>query len=278
MERYSISQVARCFGLPVSTLRYYDDFGLLSPAERRGNVRYYGTEELRRLALIQRLHHHGLVSLTDTATLINDAEARPPSGREVLNTSITAIMARIDQLQTAQRLLEHLLTCPTGDPVRECTHLQEELDQAVHTALTQPPRERAKELNRTLAPEASPRTFSGSPREIAANGVRVIQPSGVKAEGAKLRLEYFAAANRAEVRLRYGGTARPERRSQRRPGPTRSSKESCRTKVRLRSAGIEAQAYEMDEARGKEGLVDKPNVRWAVRQYAWLTSGFGCRE
>lgn len=138
MERYSISQVARCFGLPVSTLRYYDDFGLLSPAERRGNVRYYGPEELRRLTLIQRLHHRGLVSLTDTATLINDSDGRP-SSRAVLNTSITTIKARIDQLQTAQLLLEHLLTCPTGDPVRECTYLQEELNEAVHAALTKPP-------------------------------------------------------------------------------------------------------------------------------------------
>ncbi|NJP92618.1 MerR family transcriptional regulator [Nonomuraea sp. FMUSA5-5] len=135
-ERYSISQVARCFGVPVSTLRYYDDLGLLPAAERRGNVRHYGHEQLRRLALIQRLHHRGLVSLADTATLITeDPPADQPSGRQVLIASIEAIKTRIQDLHLAQQLLEHLLTCPTADPVRECTHLRAELGQVVDHAL-----------------------------------------------------------------------------------------------------------------------------------------------
>ncbi|MGD3108797.1 MerR family transcriptional regulator [Streptomyces sp. YGL11-2] len=134
--RYSISQTARCFNVPVSTLRYYDDLGLLPAAERRANVRYYGHAELLRLALIQRLHHRGLVSLADTATLIteNPAADQPP-GREVLTTSIGAIKDRIEHLQAAQRLLEHLLTCPKTDPVRECAPLRDELGQAVDEAL-----------------------------------------------------------------------------------------------------------------------------------------------
>ncbi|WP_433180799.1 MerR family transcriptional regulator [Actinoallomurus sp. CA-150999] len=133
-ERYSISQVARCFGMPVSTLRYYDDLGLLPAAERRGNVRHYGQAELRRLALIRRLHQHGLVSLADTATLIGDDPDRP-SGRDVLTGSITAIEQQIDHLRSAQKLLEHLLTCPKADPVRECSQLRAELGQAVDEAL-----------------------------------------------------------------------------------------------------------------------------------------------
>ncbi|MFI7705306.1 MerR family transcriptional regulator [Nonomuraea sp. NPDC049480] len=135
-ERYSISQVARGFGLRVSTLRYYDELGLLPAAERRGTVRHYGHEELRRLALIVRLHHRGLVSLADTAKLIGEPPpAGEPSGREILTGSIDAIRERIDDLRAAQRLLEHLLSCPTDDPVRECTHLRVELDQTVGNAL-----------------------------------------------------------------------------------------------------------------------------------------------
>ncbi|MFI6742452.1 MerR family transcriptional regulator [Nonomuraea sp. NPDC050451] len=135
-ERYSISHVARCFDVPVSTLRYYDELGLLPAAERRGKVRHYGHAELRRLALIQRLHQRGLVSLADTATLIAESPAADqPSGREVLIASIGAIKSRIDDLQAAQLLLEHLLTCPRTDPVRECAHLRTELGQAVDHAL-----------------------------------------------------------------------------------------------------------------------------------------------
>ncbi|MEU8786282.1 MerR family transcriptional regulator [Streptomyces sp. NPDC048637] len=136
-KRYSISQIARCFGVPVSTLRYYDDLGLLPAAERRGNVRYYGHTELRRLALIQRLHHRGLISLADTAKLITESPATDqPPGREVLTASIETIKDRIHDLQTAQQLLEHLLTCPKTDPVRNCTPLRTELGQAVDHALT----------------------------------------------------------------------------------------------------------------------------------------------
>src|SRR5688500_5467212 len=113
---YSISEVARSFGVPVSTLRYYDELGLLPPAGRRGNVRYYGLEELSRLVLIQRLHHQGMVSLADTATLLTHNPER--TGRDVLNSTIATIRRRVEDLTAAQRLLEHLLSCPHPDPVR----------------------------------------------------------------------------------------------------------------------------------------------------------------
>jgi DNA-binding transcriptional MerR regulator len=133
---YSISEVSRCFHLPVSTVRYYDEIGLLPAPARKGSVRYYGRSDLRRLALINRLHRSGLVSLADTAHLIADSPAAAhPSGRELLTASIEALKARIRDLEAAQALLEHLLTCPTSDPVRECTHLRTELQKVVDDAL-----------------------------------------------------------------------------------------------------------------------------------------------
>ncbi|WP_020674072.1 MerR family transcriptional regulator [Amycolatopsis nigrescens] len=137
-ERYSISQVARRFGVRVSTLRYYDELGLLTPAGRRGNVRFYGRAELARLALIRRLHHGGLVSLADTTALLDDtAAAERPDGRDVLTASVDAIKRQVEELTAAQRLLEHLLTCPRADPIRDCPYLRAELDQAVDTAMAE---------------------------------------------------------------------------------------------------------------------------------------------
>lgn len=130
---YSISEVARSFGVAVSTLRYYDELGLLPPAGRRGNVRYYGRTELRRLALVQRLHNQGMVSLADTGALLTDAPER--AGRDVLASTIDTIRQRVDDLTAARRLLEHLLSCPHPDPVRDCTHLQAELEETVAAAL-----------------------------------------------------------------------------------------------------------------------------------------------
>jgi DNA-binding transcriptional MerR regulator len=135
-QRYSISLVARCFGMRVSALRYYDRVGLLTPAERRGNVRYYGRGELRRLALIQRLHQQGLVSLADTATLLADAPERArPTWHDVLSRSAHALQTRIRHLQAAHDTLRHLLECPDAHPVKQCPYLREQLDDAVDTAL-----------------------------------------------------------------------------------------------------------------------------------------------
>ncbi|MEV5594541.1 MerR family transcriptional regulator [Streptomyces sp. NPDC052496] len=137
-ELRSISEVARCFGLPVSTLRYYDALGLLPPAGRRGNVRHYGRRELRRLALIQHLHQGGMLSLADTAAALGERGPdghRRPAGRAVLTGAIQLIEERVAALRAAQHRLEHLLTCPTEDPVRECSLLREELDRYVAEAL-----------------------------------------------------------------------------------------------------------------------------------------------
>jgi MerR family transcriptional regulator, copper efflux regulator len=138
-EQYSISQVARSFHVRVSTLRYYDELGLLRPAGRRGNVRYYGRDELVRLALILRLHHGGRVSLADTAALLEGgAEGMQRPGRDVLTATVDSITRQIGELAEAQRTLEHLLTCPQSEPVRDCPYLHAELEQAVDTALAAP--------------------------------------------------------------------------------------------------------------------------------------------
>ncbi|QFU89824.1 MerR family transcriptional regulator [Amycolatopsis sp. YIM 10] len=138
---YSISEVARHFGIAVSALRYYDQVGLLPPAGRRGTVRTYGRDELRRLALVQLLHRDGMMSLSDTATALSEHSSEDRAGtRQVIDESIAVMREQVQRLQDAQRVLEHLLTCPRDDPVRDCPHLREQLEQTVDRALgTDPP-------------------------------------------------------------------------------------------------------------------------------------------
>lgn len=129
--RYSIGEVSRRFGIAVSALRYYDEIGLLPPAGRRGTVREYGRDELRRLALIQFLHRDALIPLADTAAILSgDA-----TGREVISGTIRAAQEQIDRLRDARRLLEHMLTCPREEPIRDCPVLRGSLDEAVTEAV-----------------------------------------------------------------------------------------------------------------------------------------------
>ncbi|OLF09917.1 MerR family transcriptional regulator [Actinophytocola xanthii] len=129
--QYSISEVARHFGIAVSALRYYDQVNLLRPAGRRGSVRTYGREELHRLALIHLLHRDGMMSLDATAATL----AERPTTRDVIENSRDEVRRRIQRLREAERLLDHLLTCPRDNPVRDCPHLRTQLDHVVDTAL-----------------------------------------------------------------------------------------------------------------------------------------------
>lgn len=57
---YTIGQVSEMFGLPVSTLRYYDKQGLFPELERSSGIRKFGSRELETLRLIECLKRSGL--------------------------------------------------------------------------------------------------------------------------------------------------------------------------------------------------------------------------
>lgn len=57
---YTIGQVSKMFGLPVSTLRYYDKEGLLPEIKRSSGIRKFGEKEMRTLKLIECLKKSGL--------------------------------------------------------------------------------------------------------------------------------------------------------------------------------------------------------------------------
>jgi MerR family transcriptional regulator, redox-sensitive transcriptional activator SoxR len=59
MARLYISEVARQVGVRPSAIRYYEQIGLLPPAERMGKQRRYDTTALYRLAIIQRARQLG---------------------------------------------------------------------------------------------------------------------------------------------------------------------------------------------------------------------------
>ena len=57
---YTIGQVSELFGLPVSTLRYYDKEGLFPTIQRDSGIRKFGEKELEALRVIECLKKSGL--------------------------------------------------------------------------------------------------------------------------------------------------------------------------------------------------------------------------
>ncbi len=57
---YTIGQVSEMFGLPISTLRYYDKEGLFPGLERSSGIRRFEDRELEALRVIECLKKSGL--------------------------------------------------------------------------------------------------------------------------------------------------------------------------------------------------------------------------
>ena len=57
---YTIGQVSEMFGLPVSTLRYYDKEGLFPELNRTSGIRQFSENEIEALRVIECLKKTGL--------------------------------------------------------------------------------------------------------------------------------------------------------------------------------------------------------------------------
>ena len=57
---YTIGQVSEMFGLPISTLRYYDKEGLFPDIERISGIRKFGEKEMEAIRVIECLKKSGM--------------------------------------------------------------------------------------------------------------------------------------------------------------------------------------------------------------------------
>lgn len=75
-----IGEVARLTGVPAKTLRYYEDVGLLGPADRTASgYRVYGGRELEQIAFVRRAKLMGL-SLEEIRGLVQIVDEGIPGG------------------------------------------------------------------------------------------------------------------------------------------------------------------------------------------------------
>ncbi|WP_378740897.1 MerR family transcriptional regulator [Nocardia brasiliensis] len=116
-----IGAAARRFGLAESALRYWEQRGLLRPAQRRSRWRLYGRDELHRIGLIQMWRETGLMNLDEIAAVL---AARNHEWRQAVLGRLDEINQQQQRLATAKAHLEHLLTCPDANPADECPYLR----------------------------------------------------------------------------------------------------------------------------------------------------------
>ena len=113
MPGMTISQVARQAGLRPSTLRYYEEIGLLPVARRSGGQRRYDSAILQRLAVIHTAQQAGF-TLTEIAILVNDILPNPspsPEWRELLQRKWLELNTLLSNVERMRSLLEDVMHC-----------------------------------------------------------------------------------------------------------------------------------------------------------------------
>lgn len=105
-----ISIVAKRSGLPASTLRYYEEQGLIASIGRRGLRRVYDAGVLERLALIALGRAAGF-SLEEIARMFG-ADGRPRIDRRLLADKADELGRTIHRLGALRRGLQHAAECP----------------------------------------------------------------------------------------------------------------------------------------------------------------------
>lgn len=103
---YTVSQIAKKFGLSRSTLLYYDKIGLLSPQHRSGaDYRIYTDKDDQRMEEISRLRNAG-VSLQTIKKLIGGGSSQRA---EILRRRLSDINDEISRLRRQQKFILGLL-------------------------------------------------------------------------------------------------------------------------------------------------------------------------
>ncbi|GAU70184.1 putative MerR family transcriptional regulator [Streptomyces sp. NBRC 110611] len=118
----SIRQVADHFGLPLSTLHYWERRGLVTPHRRFGQ-RHYDADQIYRIALIRLWRTTGQMSLDEIAAVLS-GRADTPGWRDTVTARIAALEAQMAQLDIARGYLRGLLACPRGDAPEHCENFR----------------------------------------------------------------------------------------------------------------------------------------------------------
>ncbi|MBZ5721832.1 MAG: MerR family transcriptional regulator [Acidobacteriia bacterium] len=107
MSTLTISGVARQIGLQPSAIRYYEQIGLLPPAQRMSGQRRYDTTVLYRLAIIQRARQLGFT--LDEVRQLFFGFRNPTRASERWRTLSAKKLTELDRLADAIRTMQRLL-------------------------------------------------------------------------------------------------------------------------------------------------------------------------
>jgi DNA-binding transcriptional MerR regulator len=130
-----ISEVARRTGVAASTLRFYEEKGLIRSTGRRGLRRLFDPSVLERLALIALGRAAGF-TLEEIARMFAP-DGRPRIDRQMLARRAAELDATIEKLSAMRDGLRHAAACPAPRHM-ECPKFRRLLRAAASGAMAAP--------------------------------------------------------------------------------------------------------------------------------------------
>lgn len=124
----NIGQASQASGVSPKMIRYYEQIGLIQPADRtESNYRVYGADEVHILRFIRRARTLGF-SMEETSALLalwQDKSRASGEVRDIALQHISALETKIAELQSMVGTLKHLAHCCHGDERPDCPILDD---------------------------------------------------------------------------------------------------------------------------------------------------------
>ncbi|WP_332695551.1 helix-turn-helix domain-containing protein [Bosea sp. (in: a-proteobacteria)] len=135
-----IGEVAERSGVPPSTLRYYEEIGLISSRGRHGLRRQFDADVLLKLSLVGMGKAAGF-SLAEIAAVFGQ-DGRPELPRDQLRARASELQRQILELRMLRDVLRHVADCPAPSHL-ECPTFRKLMQAAPRRSLVyHPSRER----------------------------------------------------------------------------------------------------------------------------------------
>ncbi|WP_172329904.1 Cu(I)-responsive transcriptional regulator [Mangrovicoccus sp. HB161399] len=123
----NIGAAAQASGLPVKTIRYYEEIGLVTPARAGNGYRDFGNGEVDRLRFLAQARSLGF-SLEECRRLValySDDGRASREVRQVAQGHLDTVRVRIAELRALEATLEGLIERCPGDDSPHCAILDQ---------------------------------------------------------------------------------------------------------------------------------------------------------
>ena len=123
----NIGNAGKACGLPLKTIRYYEEIGLIKPARRENGYRDYSENDICKLRFIQRARRLGF-TIEDCRTLLSLYEDDSRASKDVkaiAKKHLEEIESKIVELQSIHSALSHLVNECHGDHRPDCPILDD---------------------------------------------------------------------------------------------------------------------------------------------------------